>query len=145
MKIPFIFLCILFAGILSVRSFAEEPLQGHLSETRKMSVLKARYNGALEEMNYAYDVLKASLDKASQNKLQITQDAWQKYTEAECKFYKDIFREEVEGDLAYQQCLTDMTEARLALIYQYNDVTNMKPFFLNSFSPIAIQHYRLKK
>ena len=109
----------LFCAFFIFPALAEQPLEGRATYTRMYETAAGQYQAAFKKMNHSYQTLLDMLDNTGTAKLKLAQEAWQKYSAAECKFTTDYSRGEPFESIIYQDCLTNLTEERAyALDYQ---------------------------
>jgi uncharacterized protein YecT (DUF1311 family) len=97
---------------LWISANAQEYLEGKVTHTHMIKVAMNRHDESVDKMNMAYDRLAKLLDRNGQQKLQTSQAAWKKFSEAECDFATDYSRDDKLQPLLYRDCLIGMTEDR---------------------------------
>ncbi|HEY9685895.1 MAG TPA: lysozyme inhibitor LprI family protein [Coleofasciculaceae cyanobacterium] len=91
---------------------AQEALEGKVTHTHMFKVAMDHHDESVDKMNMAYDRLAKLLDRDGKQKLQTSQVAWKKFSEAECDFATDYSRDDKLQPLLYRDCLIGMTEDR---------------------------------
>lgn len=113
MKLYF-FAALLLMATFAMGASAHEYLQGHVQNTYEPKAgLLDRYRESSEKMGETYAILDEMLDGLGRKKLDAAQASWKNYSQTECVFTADRYRNKPERNPVRTECLVGMNEKRI--------------------------------